>query len=421
MKTFTTTSAGGGRDEAAPEAVASRGGVLSRLGRWTAGHLRAVLVAWAVVLVVFGVFAPRVESALAGAGWQDSTSQSVAARDVIGRNFAGLGSTALQVVVVDHQAPIASDPAAQQVVAAVTARLKADRRVSTVVPPTPGMSLSVDGRTGIVTAGAGADPNAMVRAAGALARPLAGLSRPGVSVALTGDSALWANFNSANHSAMMRSEMLSWPVTLVILVIAFGSLVAAGLPLMLTMAGLLVAAGALVMATAVAPVSIWALNFALMFALALGIDYALFIVIRFRAALARRGVQPGDRAGGGGGGGGDVGHRRQGGGVLGAHRAGLAGRHLAGAEPGVSVHGAGHHAGRHRRLGRHLDPAAGGARPARYPGQRRPCPAAPPPGRPPPGQLARGPHARLGWLAVAPPVARRRRRHSSSWWRRPPR
>jgi RND superfamily putative drug exporter len=91
--------------------------------------------------------------------------------------------------------------------------------------------------------------------------------------------------------------MLSWPVTLVILVLAFGTLVAAGLPLMLTMVGLMVAAGALVLATHVAPVSIWALNFALMFALALGIDYALFLVVRFRAALDRRGVQTGDHAG----------------------------------------------------------------------------------------------------------------------------
>jgi RND superfamily putative drug exporter len=96
---------------------------------------------------------------------------------------------------------------------------------------------------------------------------------------------------------MLRSEMLSWPVTMVILVVAFGSLVAAGLPLMLTLVGLMVAAGALVLATQVTPVSIWALNFALMFALALGIDYALFLVVRFRAALQRRGVQPGDQAG----------------------------------------------------------------------------------------------------------------------------
>ena len=112
---------------------------------------------------------------------------------------------------------------------------------------------------------------------------------------LTGDSALWANFNTANRSAMLRSEMLSWPVTIIILVIAFGSLMAAGLPLLLTMAGLLVAAGALVITTKFTPVSIWALNFALMFALALGIDYALFLVMRFRSALKRRGAEPGDR------------------------------------------------------------------------------------------------------------------------------
>ena len=82
-------------------------------------------------------------------------------------------------------------------------------------------------------------------------------------MALTGDSALWADFNTANRSAMLRSEMLSWPVTIIILVVAFGSLVAAGLPLLLTMAGLLVAAGALVITNKFTPVSIWALNFAL--------------------------------------------------------------------------------------------------------------------------------------------------------------
>jgi RND superfamily putative drug exporter len=202
----------------------------------------------------------------------------------------------LQVVVVDQRRPLASDPAAQAVLAKVTALLRADKRVSTVVEPEAGVSLSRDGRTGIVTAGAAASTDAMVAAAEQLASPLQAMSSPRISVTLTGDSALWADFNSANRSAMMRSELLSWPVTLAILAIAFGSLVAAGLPLMLTMAGLLVAAGALVLANKVAPVSIWALNFALMFALALGIDYALFLVVRFRAAMHRRGAAPGDRA-----------------------------------------------------------------------------------------------------------------------------
>jgi RND superfamily putative drug exporter len=248
------------------------------------------------VLVVFGFFAPRVQSALAGAGWQDSTSQSVVARNVIQRDFAGLGASALQVVVVDHREPISSDPAAQTVLARVTGLLRADPRVSTVVGPQVGVSLSPDGRTGIVTAGAAGDTNAMVKAAEHLVGPISRSGTTAVSATLTGDSALWADFNHANHSAMMRSELLSWPVTMAILVVAFGSLVAAGLPLMLTMAGLLVAAGALALVDMLAPVSVWALNFALMFALALGIDYALFLVVRFRAALQRRQAAPGDGA-----------------------------------------------------------------------------------------------------------------------------
>ncbi len=272
--------------------VAHAPGLLSRLGAWTGSHLRFVLIAWLVVLAGFGAFAPRVESALSGAGWQDSGSSSVKARDLIAKDFAGLNSTALQVVVHDSRGPIANDPAAQAVISQATALLKADSRIASVVPPQPGVSLSKDGTTGIIQGGAKANANDMVRAADALTKPITRLSTSTVSVDLTGSSALWANFNKVNHSAMMRSEMLSWPVTMFVLVLAFGSLVAAGLPLMLTMVGLLSAAGALVLSTHVAPVSIWALNFAMMFALALGIDYALFLVVRFRAALAARANDP---------------------------------------------------------------------------------------------------------------------------------
>ena len=273
----------------------SRPSPFARLGAWAATHFRRILIAWLLVLAFFGVFAVHVENALAGAGWQASNSQSVAARAIIEKDFSGLGATALQVVIVDHNGAIASDPRAQAVVAQATNVLRSDPRVSTVVPPQAGVSLSRDGRTAIITAGSAADSNKMVQAADSVQPKLAALSSSGVSVTLTGDSALWANFNTANRSAMLRSEMLSWPVTIIILVIAFGSLVAAGLPLLLTMAGLLVAAGALVITTKFTPVSIWALNFALMFALALGIDYALFLVMRFRSALERRGAQPGDR------------------------------------------------------------------------------------------------------------------------------
>ncbi len=259
-------------------------GPIGRLGRFTATHFRGVLAAWVVVALALGFFAPRVETALSGAGWETSGSQSVQARELIDSNFRGLSSYAL-MTVVSSPAKTASDPAFRAVVAKVERTLKADSAVKSVVAPTTGISVSRDGHTALVQAGAAKSSNGMVKAADGLKTKLAGLSANGVQVHLTGASGMWSDFNVANRDAMLKSEAISWPITLGILLLAFGSLVAAGLPLMLTMVGLVSAAGLLYLGTLVMPISIWAMNFALMFALALGIDYALFVVHRFRGAL----------------------------------------------------------------------------------------------------------------------------------------
>ena len=262
----------------------NRYGPVGRLGRWTATHFRAVAIVWAVLVIVLGVFAPRVETALSGAGWESTGSESVAARKLIDANFQGLSSSALMVVVHSRDKTI-NDAAFKAAVARAERVLKADPRVKSVVAPRAGVSISRDGRTAVVQAGAAADSNTMVRAADDLKAELSKVGAGGVQVSLTGASGMWSDFNEANRTAMMKSELVSWPVTLIILVFAFGSLVAAGLPLMLTILGLVASAGSLYLGTQLLDVSIWAMNFALMFALALGIDYALFIVYRFRGAL----------------------------------------------------------------------------------------------------------------------------------------
>ena len=77
----------------------TRVGPIGRLGRYTSTHFRVVLVAWLLVAVVLGFFAPRVETALSGAGWETTGSQSVQARQLIDRNFHGLSSYGLMTVV----------------------------------------------------------------------------------------------------------------------------------------------------------------------------------------------------------------------------------------------------------------------------------------------------------------------------------
>jgi RND superfamily putative drug exporter len=264
-------------------------GPIGRLGRWSATHKRIVAAVWIVVVVALGALAPRVEHALSGAGWEDSGSQSVAAREQIHAAFAGNDSSALMVVVSSPDLG-AGDPAFARTVSRVEAILAADEAIASVTPPSARAgTLAADGRTAVVMGGAAKDPTGMVRAADDLKGPLADAAAPGVEVNVTGASGMWSDFNTANKDAMLRSELISWPVTLGILVLAFGALVAAGLPLLLTILSLVASAGSLVLVAQAFDVSIWAMNFALMFALALGIDYALFVVVRFRAALLGEG------------------------------------------------------------------------------------------------------------------------------------
>jgi putative drug exporter of the RND superfamily len=262
-------------------------GPIGKLGCLAAAHRRIVFVSWALIAVGLGFLAPRVETALSGAGWQANGSESVEVREQLEREFGGAGSYSIQVAV-HSPAQTVSSPGFRRTVAGVERALGADAAVASVRPPRDGSSISRDGHTAIVVAAAARGPNAMVAAAGGLKTELAAVAAPGVEANLTGAAGMWSDFNEANREAMMKSELYSWPVTLGILVLAFGSLVAAGLPLMLTIVGLLASAGVLYLSTLLAPVSIWAMNFALMFALALGIDYALFVVMRFRAALSGR-------------------------------------------------------------------------------------------------------------------------------------
>jgi len=257
---------------------------LARLGRWAHSHRRQVFIIWGLLVVGLGVFAPRLEHALSGAMWEVKGSESLAAREIIDEQFGGLSSQSAAVVIHSDTLTV-DDPTFQQAIADVNAILAAESAFGPAMPAQPGM----DGQTVMIQAGALVDPTEAVRAADRIHDDIGGLSTEengaALTVALTGSPAFWSDFNTVNSEGMVKAELLTWPVTALILVLAFGTLAAAGLPLLLTAAGLVSSMGVLYGITRFTDLSIWTLNFAMMFALALGIDYALFIVTRFRAAL----------------------------------------------------------------------------------------------------------------------------------------
>ena len=194
---------------------------------------------------------------------------------------------------------------------------------------------------------------------------------PGLTSQVGGQVPTFSAINKEVTADIGRAEFISMPVLLILMLLIFGSLAAASLPLAIGAIGILGSFAALRLLTLVTGVSIYSVNITTILGLGLAIDYGLFMVSRFREELQR---QPSDRGRGGPHGrhGRPHGGRVRGDGGRGAGRADAVPRDVP-ALDGLrrGGHGRGRHAGR-------ADRAACPAGRARAAGQRA---AGAPPGR----------------------------------------
>ena len=138
-------------------AAAEKVGPIGRVGRWATDNAMIVFVVWALLAVGLGFLAPRVEHALSGAGWEASGSESVAAREAIDSEFGGMSAYGLMAVVYSDSATY-GEPMFDAAVAEASSQLKSDERISKVIPPQPGMTVSKDGSVAVIRAGAADTP-----------------------------------------------------------------------------------------------------------------------------------------------------------------------------------------------------------------------------------------------------------------------
>jgi RND superfamily putative drug exporter len=151
------------------------------------------------------------------------------------------------------------------------------------MPPEAGM-ISRDGMTALIPVEqkVGADADRPV-AAGELGSFVGALAIPDAAHAeVTGEWPVWSDFNTMNEEALHKAELLSGLPTLIMLFLAFGAMIAAGIPLILAIAGIATGFATLHMLSWISPISVWSMNFSMMIGLAVGIDYSLFIVSRYR-------------------------------------------------------------------------------------------------------------------------------------------
>ena len=256
----------------------------ARLGRFSARRRKPLMIGWLIVAISAAPLAITVSSALSGAGWEAQGSIAQSVRDELRRDFPQVGAEAA-VVVVQQTTPIVDDPAA---VAAIVAALDGAEGVQGVADPTTMPAdaglISQDGLTAIVPVQLVAGDDAQLpESAGLVIDHVAALALPdGARAEVTGEWPVWSDFNNSNEEALHKAELLSGLPTLILLFVAFGSAIAAGLPLILAVSGIAVGFAGLHLATSFTPLSVWSMNFSMMIGLAVGIDYALFIVSRYR-------------------------------------------------------------------------------------------------------------------------------------------
>ncbi|SDF34032.1 putative drug exporter of the RND superfamily [Cellulosimicrobium cellulans] len=259
---------------------------LYSLGRWAVGARRLVLVAWIGILVLAGGLA-----GLVGQGLDDEVTipgtESQAALDRLAATFPQVSGASAQVVVVAPDGSTVEDDAVRGPVEdAVTALGDVDG-VAAVTSPyddTMPASVSDDDVATLMTVqldeGQSEVTDATKDALGDVVDDLAAALPDGAQAALGGQ------LFSTEFPTLTVTEALGLLVALVVLVLTFGSFVAAGLPLLNAVVGVGVSMGLLFAATAVAQINSTTPMLAVMLGLAVGIDYALFIVSRQRDELA---------------------------------------------------------------------------------------------------------------------------------------
>ncbi len=272
-----------------PPAGGPRPSTFARFGRAMARYRWVVLAAWAVLLVAGTMLLPRFEARLTGPPLDVNGSDSAEVQDLLQREFAQPFAEQ-NVIVFESDRLTIDDLAYQQVIAEAVGAASRLPLVTGVVSPLELRArdqISAGGRVAAAVVGLGGTGAERVRLAPDLIEAITATATEDVQIYVTGRSPLIADMVRQQGDDLARAELRGLPVAIVVLLFASGTLVAAGLPILLALAGIVVTFGALGVATSFTSFNLFVPNIATMLGLGVGIDYALFLVTRFREEMAR--------------------------------------------------------------------------------------------------------------------------------------
>jgi len=263
--------------------------MLIRIAQLVARSPRAILVGALAVALLCGVFGATAASGLKSGGFVSSDAESTQATELLADNFEGAGPN--YILLVDSPEGV-DTPAVQARAQAAVDTIRAHPGTTSVqsywTAPSPAVASalrSTDGNSGLIAVHLAGDETQMQEAAGEISAQVTGTT-DGVTIRAGGAAATFHEVNEQITHDLAVAEAAAIPLTLIVLILVFGSLVAASLPLLVGLFAIAATLAILRLFTLFTDVSIYAMNLTTALGLALAIDYSLFIVSRFREELA---------------------------------------------------------------------------------------------------------------------------------------
>ena len=257
---------------------------LGRLAAWCYDHRRRVLAGWVLAVVAIAGLAQWAGSRLDN-DFSLASSPSQQAQNLLASRFPAQQGDRADVVL--RSPGLLDGPAGTATIGRLVRSLRPLAHVSGVqspLAPGAGRQLSPDRRIGFVVVQF--DAAAADLPAGAVRRVIAtaeSFARPGLQVAVGGAPA-----EQVVSAAPGSSEMIGLLAAVVVMLLAFGSVVAMGLPILTALVGVGLGSGILVALSHLITVPTFGPDMMIMIGLGVGIDYALFVVTRYRQELAGR-------------------------------------------------------------------------------------------------------------------------------------
>lgn len=260
--------------------------MFERIAELTIRRSRLVLVVTAVVVVLMGALGAGAFGKLLGGGFDDPASQSSRARDVIDDRFGGETNLVLLVRASDGRVDA---PAAERSGRALVSDLKREQDLDNVVAywdtKSPDLR-SKDGREAIVLARVkGRDAERQENAKGVIDE-YAGTYEDTLTVKAGGSAGVSHEMGPQTEKDLVLAEAIAVPLILLLLLVVFGTVVSALLPLAIALIAVVGVFAELHLVGSVTDVSIFAINLTTALGLGLGVDYALLMISRFREQLA---------------------------------------------------------------------------------------------------------------------------------------